>query len=58
MGSVLIKNIYLTILSRYPTKSESDIAEKYFQSGEMTRKAAIEDLAWVLINTKEFLYRH
>jgi hypothetical protein len=54
----LIKNIYLTIVSRYPTKSESDTAEKYFQSEGMTRKTAIEDLAWALINTKEFLYRH
>lgn len=54
----LIKNIYLTILSRYPTQAESDIAEKYFQSEGMMRKAAIEDLAWALINTKEFLYRH
>jgi hypothetical protein len=54
----LIKNIYLTILSRYPTQSELETAEKYFQSEGMMRKAAIEDLAWALINTKEFLYRH
>jgi len=54
----LIKNIYLTILSRYPTQAESETTEKYFQSEGMTRKAAIEDLAWALINTKEFLYRH
>jgi hypothetical protein len=54
----LIKNIYLTILSRYPTQAESDTADKYFQKEGMTRKAAIEDLAWALINTKEFLYRH
>jgi hypothetical protein len=54
----LIKNIYITILSRYPTQSESETAEKYFQSEGITRKAAIEDLAWALINTKEFLYRH
>jgi hypothetical protein len=54
----LIKNIYVTILSRYPTPSELEIADKYFQSEGMARKAAIEDLAWALINTKEFLYRH
>jgi len=54
----LIKNIYLTILSRYPTKSEAETAEKYFQGQGVTRKTAIEDLAWALINTKEFLYRH
>jgi hypothetical protein len=54
----LIKNIYITILSRYPTQAESNTAEKYFQGEGMTRKAAIEDLAWALINSKEFLYRH
>lgn len=54
----LIKNIYLTILSRYPTPGEIETVEKYFQGEGMTRKAAIEDLAWALINTKEFLYRH
>jgi hypothetical protein len=57
-SSNIIKNIYITILSRYPTKAESDIAEKYFQGEGITRKAAVEDLAWALINTKEFLYRH
>jgi len=54
----LINNIYLTILSRYPTQAEATVAEKYFQSEGMTRRAAVDDLAWALINTKEFLYRH
>jgi hypothetical protein len=54
----LIKNIYITILSRYPAASEMKTAENYFHGEGMTRKAAIEDLAWALINTKEFLYRH
>jgi hypothetical protein len=54
----LIKNIYITILSRYPTEAELAAAEKYFQSEGTTWKAAIDDLAWALINTKEFLYRH
>ncbi len=54
----LIKNIYITILSRYPTPDEIKTVEKYFEGEGMTRKAAIEDLAWALINTKEFLYRH
>ncbi len=54
----LIKNIYLTILSRNPTEHEMELTEKYFQNEGMTRKAAIEDLSWALINSKEFLYRH
>lgn len=53
-----IKLYYLRILSRNPTKKEVDIVEQYLQaSGGNYRQVAI-DLAWTLINTKEFLYKH
>jgi hypothetical protein len=49
---------YLTILSRFPTEKELGTVESYFQrSGTAKREAAI-DLAWALINSPEFLYRH
>lgn len=54
----LISMLYVTLLSRYPTESELGIAEKYFQTNGMSQTQAAEDLAWALINTKEFLYRH
>ena len=54
----LINNLYLTILSRYPSPEEMAAADKYFQSEGLARKTAVDDLAWALINTKEFLYRH
>jgi hypothetical protein len=54
----LINAIYLNILSRYPTQDELDTAEKYFQTKGINTKQATNDLAWALINTKEFLYRH
>jgi hypothetical protein len=54
----LIKMLYLNILSRYPTQSELDTAEKYFQSSGTNQREAVNDLVWALINTKEFLYRH
>jgi hypothetical protein len=50
--------IYLNILSRYPTQAELAVAEKYFQTKGINMKQATNDLAWALINTKEFLYRH
>ena len=55
---VLARNIYLRILSRYPTQAELAAAQQYFQSMGKNLRQAANDLAWALINTKEFLYRH
>jgi hypothetical protein len=49
--------MYLGILSRYPTAAEIKTAQDYFQSGIGKRQAAV-DLAWALMNSTEFLYRH
>lgn len=54
----IIRAIYLALLSRAPMKAEADVAEKYFQAGGINRNNAAQDLAWALVNTKEFLYRH
>ena len=54
----VIRAIYVLILSRDPTPSELAAVRDYAQTGEVTRPQAIVDLAWALINTKEFLYRH
>ncbi len=55
---MLINTVYLTILSRYPTEDEQSVIEKYFRTGDIKLEQAVNDLAWALINTKEFLYRH
>lgn len=47
------EQIYLTILSRYPTEDEMLIANTWCQDVEGTR-----ELAWALINTDEFLFQH
>jgi len=49
--------MYLGILSRFPTAEEIKTAQEYFQSGVGKRQAAV-DLAWALMNSTEFLYRH
>jgi len=54
----LTNMIYLNILSRYPTKSELAAAQRYFQGTGKNLRQGTNDLAWALINTKEFLYRH
>jgi len=54
----MIRGLYVTILSREPTKEELAAAVKYCGTSGMKQKQAVEDLAWALVNTKEFLYRH
>jgi hypothetical protein len=53
-----IKGIYLTILSRNPTAAEMAAAEDYAKAQKLNPHQAACDLAWALVNTKEFLYRH
>ena len=54
----LIGDIYLTILSRYPSQEEFAVADQYLQVKGLGLRQATSDLVWALINTKEFLYRH
>ena len=48
--------LYLGILSRFPTESELKSAEMY--SGSIAKREFVVDLAWALINSPEFLFRH
>jgi len=53
-----VSRLYLTILSRLPTKEELAIVREYSQSGKLKPPADLLDAAWALINSPEFLYRH
>jgi len=54
----LISQIYLSVLSRYPTDSEMKLVLAHSQSGSVRGQAAMGDLVWALLNSSEFLYRH
>ncbi|MDP2995979.1 MAG: DUF1553 domain-containing protein [Bryobacterales bacterium] len=54
----LVTGMYLMILSRFPTQEEQKIVAAYSQSGGVKGRDAMVDLAWALINSAEFLYRH
>ncbi len=54
----LVKSLYLTVLSRNPTEEELKAVEEYFKIDGINTNQAATDLAWALINSKEFLYRH
>lgn len=52
-----VNQLYLTILSRFPTHEESGTAMDYVKTASSKREAAV-DLTWALINSAEFLHRH
>ena len=54
----IIEELYLCAFCRQPTDSEVHIAGKAFTENGATRKTAIEDLLWALINSPEFVFNH
>jgi Protein of unknown function (DUF1549)/Protein of unknown function (DUF1553)/Bacterial Ig-like domain (group 2) len=53
----ITQDLYLTALAREPNSTELAAAVKHLSSST-DRRQAVEDLGWVLINSKEFLFRH
>ena len=63
----IVEELYLTILSRFPTTEEVKNAEAYGipatankagKTSGVKRRDDWVDIAWSLINSTEFLYRH
>jgi Protein of unknown function (DUF1553)/Protein of unknown function (DUF1549) len=54
----LIEELYLTILSRFPTPDELRNAEAYTHSSVVKGREGYVDVAWALVNSAEFMYRH
>jgi hypothetical protein len=53
----ITSELYQVAFSRDPTSAELAAATHHLKSGKDLR-SAVEDLGWVLINSKEFLFRH
>jgi hypothetical protein len=57
----IVEELYLTVLSRFPTPDEVKTLEECGRPGKSGRVKTREDwvdIAWALINSTEFLYRH
>jgi hypothetical protein len=53
-----VRQIYLTVLSRFPTAAEMQAVQAYAQTGPVKGRDILVDLTWALMNSAEFLYRH
>ena len=54
----LIPELYLRILSRFPTDQEKRAADVYLASPKRKPYESFCDLVWAMINSKEFLLKH
>ena len=53
-----IEELYLTVLSRFPTDAERKVVSNYSRSSGLDGRQVFNDIAWGLINSKEFMLRH
>lgn len=53
----IVTGYYLTVLSRFPTEEEVKLVAEHWPPRRGKREGPA-DLAWALINSAEFLYRH
>lgn len=54
----IVEELYLRILSRPPTPAEAGVAVAHLKANTEKRAEAVTDLAWALLNTKEFILKH
>ena len=55
----IVEDAYLSALSRLPTASERQkLVELLKETKPEERRAALEDLYWSLLSSREFLFNH
>lgn len=54
----IAEQLYLTVLSRFPTEGDIQAAKQYAESGVTNGRDVWLDLTWALLNSPEFLMRH
>ena len=54
----LVDQLYLAAYSRFPTSDERIAARAAFERPDVSRRQAVEDLLWALLNSAEFVLNH
>lgn len=54
----LINELYLTVLSRFPSPDETAVMTSFVNASEVDREAVIRDAVWALMTTVEFSVNH
>ena len=51
----IVEDLYLTAYARRPTEAELKKATAYVEK-QQNRQQALEDVLWVILNSKEFIF--
>jgi hypothetical protein len=54
----LVEELYLAFFSRLPDAAERRLAGKHLKENAGKRREAVEDLAWGMLNSLEFVFNH
>ena len=58
LRSEVLDDVYLSALSRFPSADEKQRLAAFLASKKSARAQAVQDLAWALLNAKEFEFNH
>ena len=53
-----LDRVYLLFYSRYPSPEEKQLLRRAYPAEGKEKARFLQDLCWVLLNSKEFLYQH
>jgi len=53
-----VEELYLVMLSRYPTAEEKQRLVDYLLNKKTNRAQAAQDVVWAVMNSKEFIFNH
>ena len=54
----VIETLYLACFSRFPNEKEFELMRTAFTDPDVTRREAVEDIIWALLNSREFVFNH
>lgn len=54
----VIEELYLAVYARFPTDEERAAATKFITEQKDSRRKAVQDLLWAMLNTPEFVFKH
>ena len=57
-NAALVEELYLTFYNRFPTAEERTALTKYLADNAGNRQTAVEDIAWSMMNSTEFVFNH
>ncbi len=57
LPDAIVEELYLSLLSRFPTQKEREFMKRE-AFANTDRRTAVEDVLWALLNTKEFVFNH